>query len=133
MVVGAQVERQQTGLQIGGVAASVDSNFSPNTPCEGPCSVPMYGLDAIEEFFSLVHVCNVVSAEGVMVAVVEDEASDTAALVVPTATADAGSPASSMPTVAQDATSGIRRDDIALCFIFGSFSYRAASSFAGSC
>ena len=76
----------------------------------------MYGLDAIEEFFSLVHVCNVVSAEGVMVAVVEDEA-----------------PASSMPTVAQDATSGIRRDDIALCFIFGSFSYRAASNFAGSC
>lgn len=67
-----------------------------------------------------------------MVAVVEDEASDAAALVVPTATADAGSPAS-MPTVAQDATSGIRRDDIALCFIFGSFSYRAASSFAGSC
>lgn len=63
-----------------------------------------------------------------MVAVVEDEASDAAALVVPTATADAGSPASSMPTVAQDATSGIR-----LCFIFGSFSYRAASSFAGSC
>ena len=93
----------------------------------------MYGLDAIEEFFSLVHVCNVVSAEGVMVAVVEDEASDAAALVVPTATADAGSPASSMLTVAQDATSGIRRDDIALCFIFGSFSYRAASSFAGSC
>ena len=91
----------------------------------------MYGLDAIEEFFSLVHVCNVVSAEGVMVAVVEDEASDAAALVVPTATADTGSPASSMPTVAQDATSGIRRDDI-LCFIFGSFSYRAASSFAGS-
>lgn len=68
-----------------------------------------------------------------MVAVVEDEASDAAALVVPTATADAGSPASSMPTVAQDATSGIRRDDIALCFIFGSFSRRAASSFAGSC
>ena len=68
----------------------------------------MYGLDAIEEFFSLVHVCNVVSAEGVMVAVVEDEASDAAALVVLTATADAGSPASSMPTVAQDATSGIR-------------------------
>jgi hypothetical protein len=93
----------------------------------------MYGLDAIEEFFSLVHVCNVVSAEGVMVAVVEDEASDAAALVVPTATADTGSPASSMPTVAQDdATSGIRRDDIALCFIFGSFSYRTASSFAGS-
>lgn len=92
----------------------------------------MYGLDAIEEFFSLVHVCNVVSAEGVMVAVVEDEASDAAALVVPTATADAGSPASSMPTVAQDATSGIRREH-ALCFIFGSFSYRAASSFAGSC
>lgn len=56
-----------------------------------------------------------------MVAVVEDEASDAAALVVPTATADAGSPASSMPTVAQDATSGIRRDDIALCFIFGPF------------
>ncbi|WP_347916715.1 hypothetical protein [Bifidobacterium bifidum] len=50
-------------------------------------------MDAIEEFFSLVHVCNVVSAEGVMVAVVEDEASDAAALVVPTATADAGSPA----------------------------------------
>lgn len=94
----------------------------------------MYGLDAIEEFFSLVHVCNVVSAEGVMVAVVEDEASDAAALVVPTATADTQVvPASSMPTVAQDATSGIRRDDIALCFIFGSFSYRAASSFAGSC
>lgn len=69
-----------------------------------------------------------------MVAVVEDEASDAAALVVPTATADAGSPASSMPTVAQDTTSGIRRDDIApMCFIFGSFSYRAASSFAGSC
>lgn len=67
-----------------------------------------------------------------MVAVVEDEASDAAALVVPTATADAGSPASSMPTVAQDATSGIRRDDIAM-FIFGSFSYRAASSFAGLC
>lgn len=67
-----------------------------------------------------------------MVAVVEDEASDAAALVVPTATADVV-PASSMPTVAQDATSGIRRDDIALCFIFGSFSYRVASSFAGSC
>lgn len=95
--------------------------------------MPMYGLDAIEEFFSLVHVCNVVSAEGVMVAVVEDEASDAAALVVPTATADAGSPASSMPTVAQDATSGIRRDASALCFIFGPFSYREASSFAGSC
>ena len=81
MVVGAQVERQQTGLQIGGVR----------------------GIRGLE------------------------------LLVVPTATADAGSPASSMPTVAQDATSGIRRDDIALCFIFGSFSYRTASSFAGSC
>ena len=103
MVVGAQVERQQTGLQIGGVRGIRGLELLAEHALRGPLQCADVRLDAIEEFFSLVHVCNVVSAEGVMVAVVEDEASDAAALVVPTATADAGSPASSMPIVAQDA------------------------------
>ena len=64
MVVGAQVERQQAGLQIGGVRGIRGLELLAEHALRAPCSVPMYGLDAIEEFFSLVHVCNVVSAEG---------------------------------------------------------------------
>ena len=91
MVVGAQVERQQTGLQIGGVRGIRGLELLAEHALRGPlqcADVPAW--TPLQEFFSLVHVCNVVSAEGVMVAVVEDEASDAAALVVPTATADAG-------------------------------------------